>query len=341
MIEFDFYFNTSRERLREAIVKVSKDLMPENITKENSLVLPSNIGLGKIEFFELEPGLSLIIANCSFSKTIRLNKKPDSSNYFYSITCCLNADKLQILLDDGKEIEMGGNLIDSVLFNSDDKSFTLEPRGNIKLITIVFDRPWIIKNFSLNRDYPSLQWMENILNNFSMQFAVSMDLMMAKSVKEILTLRLPNSIINIYLKGAVISLISLFIKRIIEEGKDINRLKYSDVEKVKNRKEEIEKRLPLFIPAIADSAKKCTMGRTKFQTIFKTIYGKDYTELFTEMRLTKALELLKKGIKVTEVSCLAGFVNCSHFIKIFKMNFNVTPKEFQKKHIQQEQNSVL
>ena len=66
--------------------------------------------------------------------------------------------------------------------------------------------------------------------------------------------------------------------------------------------------------------------------IIKRHTGRTYTELIQEKRLNYAAYLLSSTeLPVTDICVDVGYNNFSYFYKIFKKQFNVTPKEYRKR----------
>ncbi|CAK7067822.1 MAG: HTH-type transcriptional activator RhaR [Bacteroides rodentium] len=65
----------------------------------------------------------------------------------------------------------------------------------------------------------------------------------------------------------------------------------------------------------------------------KGIDGQSLSDYIRNFRLEKAAHLLlTTQMNVQEVMNEVGFVNSSHFTKIFKLRFNMPPTEYKKKH---------
>lgn len=68
-----------------------------------------------------------------------------------------------------------------------------------------------------------------------------------------------------------------------------------------------------------------------FIRVFKSETGKTPFAYLTEIRIHKAMDLLKdSGMSVTDVCFACGFNNLSHFITVFKQKTGVTPSCYQK-----------
>lgn len=78
---------------------------------------------------------------------------------------------------------------------------------------------------------------------------------------------------------------------------------------------------------------KLGMGRTKLYATAKDLCGKPLGDYIRDIRLEQAAKLLRTtGMNVTEIIYETGFGSNSHFSKIFKMKYGMTPTEYIKKH---------
>lgn len=70
---------------------------------------------------------------------------------------------------------------------------------------------------------------------------------------------------------------------------------------------------------------------SSFKRDFKAIYNTSPLQWIRNRRLDKAVEMLtRSSLSVTEVCYRTGFENVSHFSKVFKLRFGITPSEFKK-----------
>ena len=83
---------------------------------------------------------------------------------------------------------------------------------------------------------------------------------------------------------------------------------------------------------IGEFAREMAMGRTSFFMKLKGITGQTPNKFMTNVRLTKALEIMRNdpALSVGEVSYMVGFSSPSYFIKLFKELFGETPAAFKK-----------
>ena len=80
--------------------------------------------------------------------------------------------------------------------------------------------------------------------------------------------------------------------------------------------------------SLQDVAKSVYLSEFYFSKFFKRKTNKNFTDYLVEVRMEKALELLKSGnYKVNEISKLVGYES-NYFVKIFKNYTGYTPREY-------------
>ncbi len=82
--------------------------------------------------------------------------------------------------------------------------------------------------------------------------------------------------------------------------------------------------------SIDDIASASFMSRNSLFRHFKSSFGKTPIEVLNEHRLSVAASLLKKGMRITEVSQRVGFTTPSYFIKCFHDRFSVSPSQYRR-----------
>ncbi len=71
------------------------------------------------------------------------------------------------------------------------------------------------------------------------------------------------------------------------------------------------------------------MSSTYLSMLFKKCSGTTYVKYLANLRVEKAKELLKQGLKVYEVSEKVGYHNFRHFCDVFKKHVGMTPEQYK------------
>ena len=85
---------------------------------------------------------------------------------------------------------------------------------------------------------------------------------------------------------------------------------------------------------IDDLAKECNRSLTSFKKEFKRHFYEPPHRWFIKQRLMQArLLLISSDKSISEISLECRFPNTSHFIKLFKKEYGITPANYRAKHI--------
>jgi AraC-like DNA-binding protein len=84
-------------------------------------------------------------------------------------------------------------------------------------------------------------------------------------------------------------------------------------------------------PSLKELAYKSAINEFKLKKGFKQLFGNTVYGLLQEYRLNEAKKLLESNeINISEASSLVGYKSISHFSKIFKNHFGITPIQIKK-----------
>ena len=76
---------------------------------------------------------------------------------------------------------------------------------------------------------------------------------------------------------------------------------------------------------ISTLCEKFDIGESKFCADFKSHTGKTYKKYLTDLRMTRARELLASGSSIINASLETGYSSEAHFIKAFREYYGTTP----------------
>ncbi len=80
--------------------------------------------------------------------------------------------------------------------------------------------------------------------------------------------------------------------------------------------------------ALADGARVAGLGPEAFSRFFRRVTGHTFVETLTRIRLASALRLLRESSEtVASVSSACGFENLSHFNRLFRRRYGITPTQ--------------
>ncbi len=79
---------------------------------------------------------------------------------------------------------------------------------------------------------------------------------------------------------------------------------------------------------LSDCANAISMSESNVARFFKKYLHTNFKSYYNEIRMEKAKEWLEQGYSIKEAADLAGYNNLNYFYRIFKKQYNMTPKEY-------------
>ncbi|SFD39496.1 helix-turn-helix domain-containing protein [Flavobacterium phragmitis] len=301
------------------------------VIKNNELVFPESIGKGIFSCYDVDTGLAVVIMDCTFFEDVNFIRLPANVNYFHAMSFNLT-NFSSIVNMDGKNGQINGESWQNKIFYSTAKtglSWTAPQNIPIKIVILLLSQEWVINKFRLKELESRVPHQKELLEDAPLQFSLDMDLETVLLTQEIIASKPPEFFVKLFYKGYVKRLIAHVLDRDKRDLHPEEVLKYQDVLNIVEAKKNIEDHLEQSLPALDDVAKSCGMSSSKFANIFKAMYTKSYLQFFQELKIEKAADLLKKNWEILDVAKSVGFVNQSHFTRVFKEYYRIPPKEYR------------
>jgi AraC-like DNA-binding protein len=120
----------------------------------------------------------------------------------------------------------------------------------------------------------------------------------------------------------------LFSKLSLREDTTIKNINSNDAERLLVIRNKILTDLSTP-PVLSELAAIASMSETKLKQLFKQTFGDTIYNYFQKARMEEAAFLLKQAKRsVSEVGYELGYSNLSHFSRLFKKQYGITPKKF-------------
>jgi len=153
---------------------------------------------------------------------------------------------------------------------------------------------------------------------------------MAVVLSQLMNYSLHPSIKNLYVKGKVYELISLYFNK--AEDADIEQCPFlvdeDNVRRIKQAKEIIIARMT-EPPTLTELSNEIGLSLKKLKEGFKQIYGDSVFGFLFDYKMEYARKMLETGkYNVNEVGHKIGYSTASHFISSFKKKYGTTPKKY-------------
>ncbi len=209
-----------------------------------------------------------------------------------------------------------------------DLPIQLDLQPNSWLISIIISIKKFHSLFSEDANYVTFLSDENKDKKYYKDGKISPSI--AVVLNQMLNFNLNPSIKNLYFKGKVYELLSLFFNR--NKDADIEQCPFLvdevNVAKLKKAKEIIIANM-VEPPTLKELSELIGLSLKKLKEGFKQIYGDTVYGFLFDYKMEVARKLLESGnYNVNEVGLKVGYSTSSHFISAFKKKFGTTPKKY-------------
>ncbi|TXN37499.1 helix-turn-helix transcriptional regulator [Flagellimonas hymeniacidonis] len=209
---------------------------------------------------------------------------------------------------------------------------------NLPLNLSVFPNTWLLSVvmtirrfhslFSSEADYIPFLSEDNKEKKYYSQEVVSPAI--AVVLSQLMSYNLHPSIKELYIKGKVYELISLYFNK--TKDADLEQCPFladeDNVRRIKMAKEIMISRMA-EPPTLAELSKEIGLSLKKLKEGFKQIYGDSVFGFLFDYKMEYARKMLETGShNVNEVGLKVGYSTASHFIASFKKKYGTTPKKY-------------
>ncbi|MBN9299710.1 MAG: helix-turn-helix transcriptional regulator [Filimonas sp.] len=331
MHDLTYYISTNKKCVVDLIDHM-RTISGKNFYVEGDhVVFPPELAEGRMEFYELADNLSLLLIDFVLHKQLfNLMREPVRSNDYYVMFISLDSIPVQIEANNKDIQDLGGNLNNAVYFSSTANAihFYGNGEGHRKRLGLIFTKS-LLYNYLQRYAVPvSVPLLQNFINDVPLQFRAQLDLNSLHVVEDIFNVKLPLLTRSLYYTGDAMRLLAIFLNNIIEISENEENFKFDDVGRIMKLVDGIDI-IDSEIPSLEQAAEDCLMSKSKFIKLFKVVYKLSYGDFFLEKKLSKAAELLRSGMQVSDVGYRIGYSNLGHFAAAFKKHYKQTPKQYQ------------
>lgn len=285
-----------------------------------------NIAQGSFEEVLIEDGFYVLkIQNDSiYNQTV--TREIDSS--YIQFHFCLKGGA-KFIFNEGRyalEVPEDNSLL---LYNTQvDLPLNLVLNANSWMVSIVMTIRKFHSLFSREADYIPFLSPDNKDKKYYTQEGVSPAI--AVVLSQVMNYNLHRSIKELYIKGKVYELISLYFNK--SQDADVEQCPFlvdeDNVKRIRNAKEIIISRMA-EPPSLQELSEEIGLSLKKLKEGFKQIYGDSVYSFLFDYKMEYARKMLESGKhNVNEVGLKVGYSTSSHFIAAFKKKYSTTPKKY-------------
>jgi AraC-like DNA-binding protein len=285
-----------------------------------------NIAQGSFEEVLIEDGFYVLKIQNDGIHNETVTKEIDSS--FIQFHFCLKGSA-KFVFNEGRyalDVNEDSSLL---LYNTQlDLPLNLVLNANSWMVSIIMTIRKFHSLFSKEADYIPFLSQENKDKKYYSQEAVSPAI--AVVLSQVMNYNLHRSIKELYIKGKVYELISLYFNK--SQDADMEQCPFlvdeDNVKRIRKAKEIIISRMA-EPPSLQDLSEEIGLSLKKLKEGFKQIYGDSVYSFLFDYKMEYSRKMLESGKhNVNEVGLKVGYSTSSHFIAAFKKKYSTTPKKY-------------
>ncbi|MUH35022.1 AraC family transcriptional regulator [Zobellia amurskyensis] len=285
-----------------------------------------NIAQGSFQEVLIEDGFYVLKIQNDTAETQNVVRDIDSS--YIQFHFCLKGNA-KFVFNDGRyhlEVSEENSLL---LYNTQiDLPMDLQLAPNSWLVSVVMTIRKFHSLFSKEADYIPFLSSDNKDKKYYAQEAVSPAI--AIILSQVMNYNLHPSIKELYIKGKVYELISLYFNK--SDDADIEQCPFlvdeDNVRRIRKAKEIVISRMA-EPPTLTELSEEIGLSLKKLKEGFKQIYGDSVFSFLFDYKMEYARKMLETGKhNVNEVGLKVGYSTASHFISAFKKKYGTTPKKY-------------
>jgi len=285
-----------------------------------------NVASGSFEEVLIEDGFYVLKIQNDTTEIQKVSREINST--FIQFHFCLKGNA-KFIFNDGRyalEVSEENSLL---LYNTQvDLPLNLELDSNSWLVSVVMTIRKFHSLFSKEADYIPFLSSENKDKKYYTQEGVSPAI--AVILSQMMNYNLHPSIKELYIKGKVYELISLYFNK--SSDADIEQCPFlvdeDNVKRIRKAKEIMISRMA-EPPTLAELSEEIGLSLKKLKEGFKQIYGDSVFSFLFDYKMEYARKMLETGQhNVNEVGLKVGYSTASHFIAAFKKKYGTTPKKY-------------
>jgi len=285
-----------------------------------------NVAEGSFEEVLIEDGFYVLKIHNDSINTQKVAREIDSS--FIQFHFCLKGSAKFVFNEGNYALDLFEET-SLLLYNTQlNLPLNLELKPNSWLVSVVMTIRKFHSLFSKEANYIPFLSEENKDKKYYTQEGISPAI--AVVLSQLMNYNLNPSIKELYIKGKVYELISLYFNKGSEAA--IEQCPFlvdeDNVRRIRKAKEIIISRMA-EPPTLKELSSEIGLSLKKLKEGFKQIYGDSVFSFLFDYKMEYARKMLETGKhNVNEVGLKVGYSSSSHFIAAFKKKYGTTPKKY-------------
>ncbi|MGX5819096.1 helix-turn-helix domain-containing protein [Chitinophaga lutea] len=311
---------------------VEKHCWQKNLPEKKSLVLPHLFSQGSLQHWTLEDGFSAIYNSYVQKVDVRYRIISETEQPYYYIYFDLS-ETPSVEGFAGAPKDGDGKLYNVYFGMSDaDTEFVVHNAQRAHGLQLLIKQEAFDAYFTQSNDSSQNRAaLRSLLTQDAFRGRLQMDASLIMSLMQLPRHACNDELDLYYIRGYIYNILSHFLRLLLHPADYHSGNHLSGICRLIEVNEEISKHLESEHPALEDAAKRAAMCATKFKKLFRTAYGTTYHRYHQKVRLQRAKEMFQSAdSSITAIVRELGYKNAGHFARLFKEEYSISPKEYQK-----------
>jgi AraC-like DNA-binding protein len=295
--------------------------------KNRRVEIPDKFGNGYCAGFVFNEHIRMLILNYELNENLVVENPDINTSGRMILFKFQNIFPKKEIVSTGKRLKtIPSVLIGTSRMNTD---VIIPVDTNTATINIEVDANYLNELFDLSEKSPVLQSL--LQNTQPLLFEQVIYPSLQKIMDEIVTESVDETFELFFLRIKAEELVCRLLMELEKrDEKHLYALNIHDIQNIYKVKEQMLEHLETP-PVINELAVCANMSPSKLKRLFKQIFGNSIFSYYQEFRMKEAARLLKEEkLTVSDVGYKLGFINLSHFSRVFKEHIGIKPKQYSR-----------
>jgi AraC-like DNA-binding protein len=295
--------------------------------KNRRVEIPDKFGNGYCAGFVFNEHIRMLILNYELNENLVVENPDINTSGRMILFKFQNIFPKKEIVSTGKRLKtIPSVLIGTSRMNTD---VIIPVDTNTATINIEVDANYLNGLFDLSEKSPVLQSL--LQNTQPLLFEQVIYPSLQKIMDEIVTESVDETFELFFLRIKAEELVCRLLMELEKrDEKHLYALNIRDIQAIYKVKEQMLEHLETP-PVIKELAVCANMSPSKLKRLFKQIFGNSIFSYYQEFRMKEAARLLKEEkLTVSDVGYKLGFINLSHFSRVFKEHIGIKPKQYSR-----------
>ncbi|MDI3318143.1 helix-turn-helix domain-containing protein [Pinibacter soli] len=349
----------SNRWLSDVVSRMNETLNTHIIIENNRMIFPPDIAEGTCSYHKLSADVEISIVDLTTKSPLVFERLATKNDLFYTMHINCSPHPVDHFVN-GKKHKIGGTANSGIYWSSSDVpfAFKIEPDKKFQAVFICISKEYLqsilwdsdspigvctIKNkmervcvLKANGDYECDldKGIERCIINkdehiIASSLYCSLGTAKYNLVQEIIRFDKDSTVPEkIVIKGDVLKILALFIKKVASEKKkqSENKMQFGDAARIMTIKKTIDEGAHFKHFSLEELARLVGMSKTKMKVKFKEIVGTSVYKYYIDIRMQRAKDMLYSNPRsITTLAYEMGFKTVSHFSQLYKKYHGINP----------------